>query len=536
MEFPDNINDLLRLAEVANNINRKKSIYSLIIKKVYDKVLTINDEYSKFRFNKLTHQIYDDEEIFFFNFVTKMLTNENNFRKRPFSSIENDQNPNDFASTNTRDSSNSSDNCNDYLIKIEKECIIDDEINQDNSWQIENTYEQEISEAPTEHCENIIFDELPIQQYTSEHISTMQDAFEGKIINFAIKNKFDNLLCVKYFLLSTKRVIIESLDKQIKNLVAIKINLILYLNFSKLTNKNKIVTEKSFITSPSLCTRSSNKNKILNDSFEYLIKITEDFQGLNGWTLEQILRIQINVNTYNPLRASSYIKLPISIKRKKGIINVRNNDQECFKWAMLSALHSKCNIEYRELRISYDRICECGKEFNFEYLTFPVSLAEISTFETLNNVSINVFGLKGNHIIGPLHHTLAKQSAHFNLLLIEDKTNGNNHYCYIENIGKLVSSQLTTIRAGKYICDGCLTFFMSAEKLTEHQTDSCSKMKTILPDQNSTCKFVNWDRVMKVMNSYNLFKLLQTSIMIFIFIAMQHTFSFLGSICCLRRF
>ena len=41
----------------------------------------------------------------------------------------------------------------------------------------------------------------------------------------------------------------------------------------------------------------------------------------------------INVSTYRPLSGSSYIKLSIQLKRpKKGLINIKNNDQKCFLW------------------------------------------------------------------------------------------------------------------------------------------------------------------------------------------------------------
>ena len=38
------------------------------------------------------------------------------------------------------------------------------------------------------------------------------------------------------------------------------------------------------------------------------------------------------------MRGSSFIDLPPFIKNKKACINVKNDDDQCFRWAILSAL------------------------------------------------------------------------------------------------------------------------------------------------------------------------------------------------------
>ena len=42
---------------------------------------------------------------------------------------------------------------------------------------------------------------------------------------------------------------------------------------------------------------------------------------------------------YEPLDGSSYILLPGFLAVKKAIINLKNEDQECFKWAITRALN-----------------------------------------------------------------------------------------------------------------------------------------------------------------------------------------------------
>ncbi|KAK9745788.1 hypothetical protein QE152_g6622 [Popillia japonica] len=46
-----------------------------------------------------------------------------------------------------------------------------------------------------------------------------------------------------------------------------------------------------------------------------------------------------NINKFTPQLGSSYIELPKQIKKKEACINVRNNDEGCFGWAVVSALY-----------------------------------------------------------------------------------------------------------------------------------------------------------------------------------------------------
>ena len=52
-----------------------------------------------------------------------------------------------------------------------------------------------------------------------------------------------------------------------------------------------------------------------------------------GLIIELIESQYIEVSTYRPLSGSSYVKLPAELRgSKKGLINIKNNDQKCFIW------------------------------------------------------------------------------------------------------------------------------------------------------------------------------------------------------------
>ena len=52
----------------------------------------------------------------------------------------------------------------------------------------------------------------------------------------------------------------------------------------------------------------------------------------SGWIIDRIDSHYINVTLYKPLNGSSYIELPTELRNpKKGLINIKNKDAECFR-------------------------------------------------------------------------------------------------------------------------------------------------------------------------------------------------------------
>ena len=52
---------------------------------------------------------------------------------------------------------------------------------------------------------------------------------------------------------------------------------------------------------------------------------------------------------YSPVGGSSYIPLPERLRGKMAIINMKNEDSECFKWSVTRALNP---VEEHQDRIS----------------------------------------------------------------------------------------------------------------------------------------------------------------------------------------
>ena len=82
----------------------------------------------------------------------------------------------------------------------------------------------------------------------------------------------------------------------------------------------------------------------------------------------------INIYKYKPLGGSSYIELPKEYAGKKnGLVNIRNNDNMCFKYC-----HIAHKFPVTKDRNRVTKYTKHEKEVVYNGITFPVTLNKIS--------------------------------------------------------------------------------------------------------------------------------------------------------------
>ena len=54
-----------------------------------------------------------------------------------------------------------------------------------------------------------------------------------------------------------------------------------------------------------------------------------------------IIRLELHIVSYKPLRRKTWVSLPKELADKKAIINMQNKDNKCFLWFVLRALNPK---------------------------------------------------------------------------------------------------------------------------------------------------------------------------------------------------
>ena len=132
-------------------------------------------------------------------------------------------------------------------------------------------------------------------------------------------------------------------------------------------------------------TNTSDLNNKLTKAITMIKEKIPELEAKNGsmWVFKQVLKIDMHVGRYKPIQGSSYVELPKDLVSKKAVINVKNNDNECFKWALLSALYpAGKNAE----RVGKYKDIEHDLIFN----KFPVPISDIQKFENLNDISLNM--------------------------------------------------------------------------------------------------------------------------------------------------
>ena len=113
-----------------------------------------------------------------------------------------------------------------------------------------------------------------------------------------------------------------------------------------------------------------------------------------GWIIEKIHSQYINISTFRPLP-----KLPAELKnQKKGLINIKNNDQKCFLWCHLGHLNP--------LKIHPEGITKQDKAlintFDYERIEYPASKKDFNKIELKNENCINVSCYE-NKLTYPVH-------------------------------------------------------------------------------------------------------------------------------------
>ena len=149
-------------------------------------------------------------------------------------------------------------------------------------------------------------------------------------------------------------------------------------------------SEGYFHTILEIVTDSTDISKLFDAMTELQLEKVARFEGeKSGWQFDRVEYFDIHINPFEPLSGTSYIPLPKVLAEKKAIINVKNeNDNECFKWAVTSAVFPK---EKDGQRLN-DEMRENSEKFDWSGMEFPVTLRDIAKFEKQNPYAINVYG------------------------------------------------------------------------------------------------------------------------------------------------
>ena len=257
------------------------------------------------------------------------------------------------------------------------------------------------------------------------------------------------------------------IEQEIQKLGSLKVSFGLKVNFE--TERNGETQEMSHYfkeDQPHVFTRY-DKEQIEQKYEEFIERIKGEIENWSsqgsGWDIESIELAYVNVAKYQPLRGGTYMPLPAALANKKAIINVKNKDNECLKWALRAALYPPKDGVHPERPSKYP----VNDGINYEGIAFPTPVKQIDKLEKQNpNLAINVFGWEKDTVI--VHRISGKEKSvkRINLMLIEKDE--RQHYCWVKRESALLFDQSKN-RNAKHYCMRCLTRFTRAHVLVEHE-------------------------------------------------------------------
>ena len=311
-------------------------------------------------------------------------------------------------------------------------------------------------------------------------IEEVDKALKGYTKSFEIEIKNDKDPLVQ--LQNTRKVIEYHITKILTSMKGLKFVETLKVTFKK-SEKDKIEYKTPyFFSKPLTIINNTEINEALQLSKEQILNmIAKWISKGSGWTVESVDNHYLNIVQYQPMKGSSYIKLPQELRNSaKGLINMKNEDNECFRWCHIRHLNPQ-NKDPQRIKKS-DK--EYVKNLDYSGIEFPVTTKQYNKIEKQNEININVFGYENKQQY-PIFVSKEKYEDCINLLLITEEK--NKHYVLIKDFNNFMYNK-TKHKERKHFCMHCLQCFSSERVLTDHK-DNCiivnGTQAVKMPDKNN---------------------------------------------------
>ena len=204
------------------------------------------------------------------------------------------------------------------------------------------------------------------------------DGIEGK----------GHVLDVDTYFARTRKFLIDLLNKETTNR-AVRSQATIWIRFVRdEVEQVSLAFNSRMMTVYSL----NDKNEIVTAMIEHMAQQIENPALRNSkFVFDRVLHMDIDFRRLNLTRGSSYILLPDWLMKKKAMINPKNSDMECFKWAVIAAM------KWEEIGNNPERVSKLRRyegDFDWSGLEFPVSFRDINKFERNKEIGVNILAVE----------------------------------------------------------------------------------------------------------------------------------------------
>ena len=321
-------------------------------------------------------------------------------------------------------------------------------------------------------------------------IKQIDKALNGFVKSYEIdlRNDKDPLIQMQ----NTRKGVERQLSILLNEMKGLKYVETLKVTFEKISS-DVIIEKSAYFNSASqtIINQVGISESLKISSENILNKIAQWISEGSGWTVKEINDHYLNIAKYEPMKGSSYIQLPEELRNSaKGLINMKNKDNECFRWCHIRHINPQEKYPQRIKKVDKQYI----EKLNYSGIEFPVCVKHYNKIEKQNSININVFRYENKQPY-PIYISKEKNEDHMELLLITE--NENNHYVLIKDFNKFMYNQ-TKHEHRKHFCMHCLQCFSSDRVLINHkdiciQVNGTQAIKMPTKD-NNILKFNNFHK------------------------------------------
>ena len=135
-----------------------------------------------------------------------------------------------------------------------------------------------------------------------------------------------------------RKGLIELIKRELNDLNSARVQTTTWIRFVREDEEGQEKVELAFNSLMMSVYRGSDLDQIVDGMIANMKFQIENPALLNSrFVFDEVLYLDTNFHRLNLTRGSSYLPLPDCLARKKAIINPHNNDEECFKWAVVAA-------------------------------------------------------------------------------------------------------------------------------------------------------------------------------------------------------
>jgi hypothetical protein len=336
-------------------------------------------------------------------------------------------------------------------------------------------------------------------------IELKKSSFNTTFISFIIKNTV--FKDIDEFLNVCDNLIKNKIEFYVKKHKGIRVNICLNLKLKH------IITNE--IIDYNVWSEKNNEGRVILLADDHKKKVDKMINSIRSlalsrnpadtkFRLNKITSVQLNISKYRPLKGGKYKAFPTEILRKQAVSLIDNcNDNNCFNLT-IKKYFQNLNIE---------------KIMNFDGIPEPTPLTEkyFKLFKKQNpDISINIISFdyseemvvddiivkEASLFLYPCYISKHIKQYDIDILFLPPDNNTEiGHYSLINDLSKLVRSQITNHKERIFLCKNCFRDQKSQEQLNIHIKDcykneeSCIRMPT-----------ENIDNIIEFKNYYNSLK------------------------------